>query len=35
MLAAASLVIGTFFGLAKNWKPGSIGGVLAFGAPVP
>ena len=32
MLAAASLVIGAFLGLARNWKPGSIGAVLAFGA---
>ena len=32
MLAAASLVIGAFLGLARNWRPGTIGAVLGFGA---
>jgi zinc transporter, ZIP family len=32
MLAAASLVIGAFLGLARKWKPGTIGAVLGFGA---
>jgi ZIP family zinc transporter len=32
MLAAASLIIGAFLGLARKWKPSTIGVVLGFGA---